>query len=236
MVISVSGSPPHETKMRQISEGVHGIEMKKSDPEDGDHVAASTPFPTTEDAAGEDKPATHEEPLTAAADSVIPDPGPAQPETTPPAIEPLVIIKDPPAPSDRPKRASADYLLPFPATRRGSDSSIEQEKGLKRKLGDRAVSESREAESVGKKASKKEVTDAATTCAIGTKRARDGEDKDPNPKEPKRPSPPPDKTVRTEAEKPPVTSSSGVVGVREFDLGSLVDPRLAGRLHGIRQS
>lgn len=235
MVISVSGSPPHETKMRQISEGVHGIEMKKTDPGDDSRVSASASFPTTEDPAGEDESSSREEPPTAVGDPVIPDPEVVQPETTS-LIEPPAVIEDPLAPLDRPKRASADYLLPFPGTRRGSDSSVEQEKGLKRKLGDRAVSESREAESVGKKASKKDVTDAATTCAIGTKRARDGEDKDPNPKEAKRPSPPPDKTVKTEDEKPPVASSSRMASVCVIDLCKLIDRRLIGRVYGLCQS
>lgn len=210
MVISVSGSPPHETKMRQISEGVHGIEMKKADPEDDGHVAASTPFPTAEDAVGEYKSSEHEGPPVTTTVSAIPDPDLAQPETASSVAEPPAVLEGPPAPSDRPKRISADYLLPFPGARRGSDSSLEQEKGLKRKLGDRAVSESRESEFVGKKASKKDVTDAAT---VGTKRARDEAHTDPNPKEPKRQSPPPDKIVKTEAEKPQVSSSAGVVSV-----------------------
>jgi hypothetical protein len=197
-------------------------------------VAASAPFPATEDDAGEDKSVNREEPPATVADSVISDPDLAQPETTPSVVEPPAVVEDPPAPLDRTKRASVDYLLPFPGTRRGSDSSVEQEKGLKRKLGDRAVSESREAESVGKKASKKDVTDAATTCAVGTKRARDEEDKDPNPKEAKRPSPPPDKTVKTEAKKPPVASSSGVVSVYISKLSELIDRPFIARLHGVR--
>ena len=212
MVISVSGSPPHETKMRQIGEGVHGIEMKKKDTEDDGRVVAFTPFPTTEDAPSEEKSPKPEEPLPTVTDSVVPEPDLAQPETTTSVAEPSAANDDPPVLLDKPKRASADYLLPFPATRRGSDSSGEQEKGLKRKLGDRAVSESREAEAVGKKASKKDLTDAATSCAVGTKRSRDEEDKDPNPKEAKRPTPPPEETAKTEVEKPPVASSSKVVG------------------------
>ena len=234
-VAPVSGSPPLATERKHIGESVHGIETKKPDPGDDGHVAASTPFPPIEDAAGDDKSTDRKEPPTTVTSPVTPDPDLTQPEITSFAVEAPALAKDPPVPSDRPKRASADYLLPFPATRRGSDSSVEQEKGLKRKLGDRAVSESREAESAGKKASKKDVTDAATTCVVGTKRARDGEDKDPNPKEAKRPSPPPDKTVKTEAEKPPVASSSKVVSVHLSGLGKLIDHHPIGRLHGICQ-
>lgn len=232
-VISVSGSPPHETKMRQASKGAHGVEIKKADQEDGGgRLAASTPFPATEGATDEDKSTNREETSTKVADPVPPDPDIAQPKSTSSVVESPAVVEDPPAPLDKPKRASADYLLPFPGMRRGSDSSVEQEKGLKRKLGDRAVSESREAESVGKKASKKDVTDAATTCAVGTKRARDEGNKDPNPKEPKRPSPPPDKTVKTETEKPPVVSSSGVVSVCISDLDQLIDrPGRSGSWH-----
>ena len=213
MVISVSGSPPHETKMRQISEGVHGIEMKKTDQADDDHVVTSTPFPTTEDAEDDDKPPPDlvEPRATPPNDPAAPDV--AQSETSASGAEPSAVNDEPPAPLDRPKRASADYLLPFPSSRRGSDSSGEQEKGLKRKFGDRAVSESREAECIGKKASKKDVTDAATTSAAGTKRTRDEEDKDQNPKEAKRPSPPPEKTAKTGTEDPPVASSSKMVSV-----------------------
>ena len=212
MVISVSGSPPHETKMRQISEGVHGIEMKKTDQADDDHVVTPTPFPTTEDAEDDDKPPPDVvEPRATTNDPVAPDV--AQSDTSASSAESSAVNDEPPAPLDRPKRASTDYLLPFPSSRRGSDSSGEQEKGLKRKFGDRAVSESREAESIGKKASKKDITDAATTSAAGTKRTRDEEDKDQNPKEAKRPSPPPEKTVKTVTEDPPVASSSKMVGV-----------------------
>ena len=211
MVISVSGSPPHETKMRQISEGVHGIEMKKAaDTGDDGHTATPTPFPTTEDAASEDKSTNSEEPPPPVTNPVVTNV--VQPETVTPPAEPSAVTDEPLPPLDRKKRASADSLHPFPSSRRGSDSSIEQEKGLKRKLGDRAVSESREAECVGKKASRKGVTDAATTCATATKRSRDEEDKDPNPKEAKRPSPPPEKTVKA-VEEPPVASSSKVVSV-----------------------
>jgi len=210
MVISVTGSPPHETKMRQISEGVHGIEMKKTDKTDDDRVLTLTPFPTTEDTEDEEKsPADSERPRVSPTDSTVLDI--IQPETTTSGTESSTVIDEPPVLLDRPKRASADYLLPFPTLRRGSDSSAEQEKGLKRKLGDRAVSESRDAECVGKKTPKKDVAGAATTCVTGTKRVRDEEQKDPNPKEPKRPSPPPEKTTKVETEAPPVASSSKMV-------------------------
>ena len=213
MVISVRASPPHETKMRQISEGVHGIEMKKSDAGDSGRVSASTPFPSIEEPVGEDKSVDTEKPPTPVADSAVPEPETVKPGASTSVTEAPTVIDDPLAPLDKPRRASTDYLLPFPATRRGSDASVEQEKGLKRKLGDRAVSESREAEFVGKKASRKDVTDAPTTSAAATKRARDEEDKDPNPKQPKRPSPPPEKNAKTEVEKPPVASPSKVVSI-----------------------
>ena len=207
MVISVSGSPPHETKMRQISEGVHGIGMEKTGAGDDSRAVALTPFPTTGDAAVQDKSADAGDPPIILTGSVVID------ETTTSAAEPSAVTDDSLPSFDRKKRTSADSLQPFP-TRRGSDSSVEQEKGLKRKLGDRAVSESREAECVGKKASKKDVTDAATTCATGAKRARDEGEKDPNPKEAKRPSPPPEKTPKKEAKEPPVASPPKLVRVR----------------------
>jgi hypothetical protein len=64
MVISVSGSPPHETKMKQISEGVGGIEMIKKDggtvattdhPDSGEDVF----FDVTEE-AGHSEPSVQE--------------------------------------------------------------------------------------------------------------------------------------------------------------------------------
>ena len=201
MVISVSGSPPHETKMRQISEGVHGIEMKKVDAGDDGRVVALTPFPTAEDPVVEVKSIDPEEPPAKLADPDVVDG--ATTSTADDVLPPL----------DRKKRGSTDSLPPVLGSRRGSDSSVEQEKGLKRKFGDRAVSESREAERVGKKASKKDVTDAATTLAASIKRVRDEESKDPNPKEAKRPSPPPEKAAKTEVEKPPVPSPSKMVRV-----------------------
>ena len=202
MVISVSGSPPHETKMRQISEGVHGIEMKKVGAGDDGRVVTLTPFPTAEDPVVEVKSIDPVEPPSTLADPVVAD-----------GATTSAVTDDVHPPLDRKKRGSTDSLSPVLGSRRGSDSSVEQEKGLKRKFGDRAVSESREAERVGKKASKKDVTDAATTSAAGTKRARDKESKDPNPKEAKRPSPPPEKAAKTEAKRPPVASPSKVVSV-----------------------
>lgn len=216
MVISVSGSPPHETKMRQISEGVHGIEMKRTSTGDDDRLVTLTPFPTTGDASVEDKSANSEEPPIILTGPVVID------EPTTSAAEPSAVPDDSLPSLDRKKRTSVGSLHPFPGSRRGSDSSAEQEKGLKRKLGDRAVSESREAECVGKKASKKDAADAATTCATGVKRTRDEEDKDPNPKEAKRPSPPPEKTSKAAAEEPPVASSSKLVGIHISDSGKPV--------------
>jgi len=69
MVISLTGPPPHETKMRRISEGVHGIETKKADAGDDGRVVNPTPFPTTEDAADVEGSTNSEDPPAALTDS-----------------------------------------------------------------------------------------------------------------------------------------------------------------------
>jgi len=148
MVISVSGSPPHETKMRQISEGVGGMKVKKTP--GGELVPVvdvqqqQQPFPSAEDGA----------------------------ETGG-------------------LRASGS-----------SSDDMDQDKMLKRKLGDRAVSESREAESLGNKTSRRGVAHVAPTTPMGPKRSREecDKDKDGNPRDSKRPSPPPEKDTQPVAE------------------------------------
>ncbi|KAI0058835.1 hypothetical protein BV25DRAFT_1918944 [Artomyces pyxidatus] len=127
---SVSGSPPHETKMRQISQGVEDIHWRSGQP--AAQPDASLPPP-----------------LAPQATLVLSRP------STPP--DPTVVLEPPPSvtpPED------------------------ELDKGLKRKLADRAPSHELLPDA------KTEPTDGAI------KRPRD-EDKDENPRETKRPSPPP---------------------------------------------
>lgn len=155
MVISVSGSPPHETKMRQISEGVGGMKVKRrpgsvGQGEDVFVDGAMEPFPSSADPTSDEAASIEQTPLLSA------------------------------SPVSSRLRASGSSV----------SEDMDQDKMLKRKLGDRAVSESREAEGVGKKASRKARGDASPTKSIAAaKRSREDGDKDPNRK---RPSPPPD--------------------------------------------
>jgi Ran-binding protein 3 len=202
MVTSVSGSPPHETKMRQISEGVGGIKMIKQPAGSAiavvlDRDAIVESEDVFVDAVEKQDDKLEVEPPHFVATITATD------VSTSSLPEPQPLPQEAPTSDEDPEFLAP--LQPFPSTSSGSsdpDSSfrrdsepedIEQEKMLKRKLGDRAVSESREAENGGKKASRKAVDDVASTTATGSKRSRDDGGKDANPREIKRPSPPPEK-------------------------------------------
>lgn len=168
MVISVSGSPPHETKMRQISEGVGGMKVKRKLP-----VGEDVFVEGNENGNGN-------------------------------SIEPFPCSADQQTARDEAKSIEQTPMLstsPVSSRLRASGSSfsedMDQDKMLKRKLGDRAVSESREAESLGKKASRKAHGDASPTKSMAAaKRSRENSDKD---LEIQRPSPPLEKNDAPEA-------------------------------------
>ena len=89
----------------------------------------------------------------------------------------------------------------IPSTHR-RDSESDQEKGLKRKLGDRTVSESLVTGDT--------VPGRNGTAVVGaTKRPRDDPEADPNTREKKRPTPPPEEDEKPEKkiETPPATST-----------------------------
>jgi hypothetical protein len=212
MVMSVSGSPPHETKMRQISEGVGGIKMIK---QPRTSVVAVTPDRDSVaeledvfvDSVEEQQDKLELEPAYSApiTDTAADNNTPTLPEEPQPSSREV--------PTDEEAPESLAPLEPFPSKssalhdhdpscpRDSEPEDIEEGKMLKRKLGDRAVSESREAENGGKKASRKAVGDVASTTSTGSKRSRDEGDKDASPRETKRPSPPPEKREESSSTK-----------------------------------
>ncbi|KAI0630634.1 hypothetical protein C8Q77DRAFT_1134385 [Trametes polyzona] len=221
---ALNGSPPHETKIRQISQGVEDItwqNMKKDTPSQSELKME------------EDESATPTEPATTVKDVAVPAPEGQQDETVEDAskdtpqedvqVPPLLRGVNPPilddtagdfedngaaagaeqpagshvseAPQPSLDTASSSGSLPstsqtqstqtphLPPHRRDSDS--DQEKGLKRKLGDRTVSERLLPGEQGP-------SRGGTPPVGATKRPRDDPEADPNTREKKRPTPPPE--------------------------------------------
>lgn len=118
-----------------------------------------------------------------------PDPLPQAPASPPQA--PASPNQAPASPTQAPESPLQVPLTP-PLSRRGSES--DQEKGVKRKLADRTVSERLVPEEVSHKVNG--VVPAASTGA--TKRPRDDPEADANPRVTKRPTPPPDEGTTSE--------------------------------------
>ncbi|KAH7922613.1 hypothetical protein BV22DRAFT_1131270 [Leucogyrophana mollusca] len=157
--IGLSSSPPHEIKVRQISQGVEDISWRQTlaqDKESQETCDVEEDRDTDKDAEDEQASIPQEGGLGAPDGSLVE------------ADEAL------------------DATPSLPSTRRASDSDGggEQEKGLKRKLADRGTSQGPEG---GPTTSANPTTEAA-------KRPRDDPDADDNPRETKRPSPPPEDT------------------------------------------
>ena len=118
---------------------------------------------------------------------------------TPPDIE----KQDPPASCSRQSSASSVSAQLVDAPRLPSthphrrDSDSDGEKGLKRKLADRTVSERLVPEDVP-------IGRNGTTAVGAMKRPRDDAEADPNTREKKRPTPPPDEEKETQEAKPVV--------------------------------
>ncbi|KAI0832048.1 hypothetical protein BC628DRAFT_1453097 [Trametes gibbosa] len=230
---AVNGSPPHETKIRQISQGVEDItwqNMKKEPSlqselkmeEDAalppqDHDAAvedgvdfSTAQPPTsgeskDDAATRSTLQKQTSPVLNDTVGELEDAGAAaaaeqpagshMPGAPQPSVESQPISKSPSveAPSTQSPRS--------PPHRRDSDS--DQEKRLKRKLGDRTVSE--------RLLPGEAIPSRSGTPVTATKRPRDDPEADPNTREKKRPTPPPDEDGKpSEAKVAAVTASPSV--------------------------
>ncbi|CDO69678.1 hypothetical protein BN946_scf184851.g66 [Trametes cinnabarina] len=226
-----SGSPPHETKIRQISQGVEDItwrQMRKDAPTEGEHkmdedtssaaqreqgTGDSTPTKVPESTSAGDSENGSQEPIELppllrgenppivdemAGD--IEDTGAAagaeQPADShvPGALEPATAqVPDPKSASTAAAPEVKPSRIPrLPPHRRDSDS--DQEKGLKRKLGDRTVSERLlPGETV------RGLSGAPAVAA--TKRPRDDPEEDPNSREKKRPTPPPEEDEKKDEPK-----------------------------------
>ncbi|KAI0364669.1 hypothetical protein BV20DRAFT_974146 [Pilatotrama ljubarskyi] len=238
--IALSGSPPHETKIRQISQGVEDItwqNMKKDSTPEPEHKMeedASTTQEQDATAAGIAETTPVEEPAEGQSQVAKAD---AQEDVQ---VPPLLRGENPPILNDtagdledsgaaagaeqpagshvpgapEPPTAqvapSESSSTPFPETQRTQsprvphhrrDSDSDQEKGLKRKLGDRTVSE--------RLLPGETIPGLSGTPPLGTtKRPRDDPEADPNTREKKRPTPPPEEDEKeTKAAPPPAPSS-----------------------------
>ncbi|KAI0351360.1 hypothetical protein OH77DRAFT_1429905 [Trametes cingulata] len=230
---ALSGSPPHETKIRQISQGVEDItwqNMKKGStpvPEHKMEEDASTSQEQDSAAADTTNAIPVDEPVEAPSQDTNAD---AQDDVQVPPLlrgENPPILNDTagdledtgaaagaehpadshvpgaPEPSLGQVSSSDSSSTPFPEVqstqtprlpphRRDSDS--DQEKGLKRKLGDRTVSERLlPGETIPGR--------SGTPPLSATKRPRDDPEADPNTREKKRPTPPPEEDEKKEETK-----------------------------------
>ncbi|TFY66936.1 hypothetical protein EVG20_g4157 [Dentipellis fragilis] len=196
----VSGSPPHETKMRQISQGVEDINWKNKQLANKNAIdRPSTPLaaPDALAAAGVETPTEH-------ADTGASPPAAPQSVPVPPSPQPSIMdIRPDGEPHVEPPTTKTSKS----SSRRGSESESETERNLKRKLADRAASQGPVDEPTK---APKETKTRRESADLGTaKRPRDDADKDDNPRETKRPSPPPDKlgtSASPSTSKPDATS------------------------------
>ncbi|KAM5537367.1 hypothetical protein V8D89_008886 [Ganoderma adspersum] len=223
----LNGSPPHETKVRQISQGVEDLtwqnlnkdaspdldlSSKLSNPatesetnmetvtdpqlqtvqEDKIPVSADTnPEPDHQrEAVVPPLPRGENPPILSDTTGLGEDTGAAAGAEHPPDLH----VPGPPEPStESPSVDDSRRSIPdaprLPSTHR-RDSDSDQEKGLKRKLGDRSVSEA---------LVPRDTPGGSRAVTVGaTKRPRDDPEADPNTREKKRPTPPPDEDERQE--------------------------------------
>ncbi|KAI0690885.1 hypothetical protein C8T65DRAFT_671143 [Cerioporus squamosus] len=254
---AANGSPPHETKIRQISQGVEDItwqNMKKDD-------LAELPVDHAMEEVPERPEGQVEQVDSGESKSPADDAKEASQET---ALPPLLQGENPPilddtagdfedngaaagaehpadshipgAPQPRAPAAPASSSVstspsdtqissvPLPKHHRRDSDSSDQEKGLKRKLGDRTVSESLvPGEALPGR--------NGVTPVGATKRPRDDPEADPNTREKKRPTPPPE-----EDEKKPETTEASTPNLGGFmayastssPFSSVAGPRLFG--------
>ncbi|KAF9224070.1 hypothetical protein BS17DRAFT_94603 [Gyrodon lividus] len=159
---ALSVSPPHEVKVRQISQGVEDIKWQQRLPTQNE----TEPFDTEAEASSdkEDRIAATQVDLA------------EEPTEMPPSS--FTSNEDATAEAEE----AEDTTSSLPHTRRASESdSGEPEKVLKRKLADRGTSQGPE-----------NGPSTATASVETSKRPRDDTDKDDNPRVSKRPSPPPE--------------------------------------------
>lgn len=209
---TVTGSPPHETKIRLISRGVEDLTWKRKDAKmressEEKEEKQKSQIEANSNAEPESEPAidSQMEPQSSESETVPPvrvladnpplvydeemddHAGAADPAEKPPGSEPTAPESEPTVATPLAADGTAPRSSSPPAVavgeRDASDSDPDQDKAarLKRKLGDRTASEQL-------------VVDRAKGPTVVGKRSRDDEEdgKDANPRETKRPTPPPD--------------------------------------------
>ncbi|CCM06188.1 uncharacterized protein FIBRA_08430 [Fibroporia radiculosa] len=212
-----SCSPPHETKIRQISQGVEDLTwqtMRKDQmQQEDDHPPAEPPSRAEGQQEIQQENSGLIEAKVAGGENVAVPPALLQGENPPIITDDAGVdehsgqadpAEQPPEAqlSDVEKHTNTDVGPEEPVasaappadispahSRRGSDSDMDQEKGLKRKLADRSVSE---------RLVPGEIVPARNGVVpeMGkAKRLRDDSDKDDNPRLTKRPTPPPEDEV-----------------------------------------
>ncbi len=202
----MSSSPPTESKIRQISQGVEDISWKNQPKPATPGPEDQHPEPGTEQHA----PMDAEESTTVDAEEPVVPPlmrgenpplvidnagedehaGEADPAEVPPDAQPDEVA--PSAAQHEQATPPPDSIMHSPKkdgislSRQGSDENLDSEKTLKRKLGDRTVSERKVPE---------DHVDLKPAATAAAKRPRD-DDTDENPRETKRPTPPPDEELQ----------------------------------------
>lgn len=175
-VVELATSPPHETKVRQISRKVRGLHWEDNsatDPQQDNMDAVDAPPDGSDAPVGEGKGDLS----SAEAEGSVPTPESTQ--------EPITVEQKLQEPGDDIEHVAQDEMdtsaesdKALKRTSTMDSDSDDHEKRLKRKLGDRVPSTTTEA--------------TALTSAEPVKRARDDTEDDDNPRERKRPSPPPE--------------------------------------------
>ncbi|KAH7914579.1 hypothetical protein BJ138DRAFT_1123349 [Hygrophoropsis aurantiaca] len=203
--LGVSSSPPHEIKVRQISQGVEDISWRhpltqdkdsQDTEQEYDDQDTNTAIVIPEDSATDKDDSTQLTDVDVPIGSVDIDVSASDMDTRLPLTRTTTIDSNVGAAdgnADVDFDEALDTAPSLPHTRRTSDSdgsgASEQDKGLKRKLADRGTSQGPEN---GPSTSTKPITEPA-------KRPREHADADDNPREAKRPSPPPEDKVGTPA-------------------------------------
>ena len=224
LVPDVSGSPRHENKIRQISQGVEDITWQNM-------TKGASPAPEKENDQQEDMDTEHDQPPQHDAQEESLDvPILLRTENQPPMLHdaredehtgatdpveaPTSALLEDPIPVDgnvasdpphAPKEPSPTSPAEEPSSlsRHGSDESMDQDKTLKRKLADRSISDRKLPQDA-----LSEQDDTKPSASM--KRPREEPDADENPRETKRPTPPPDeeKEANKEGESPSVPPSA----------------------------
>lgn len=202
--VDLSTSPPYETKVRQISRKVRGMkwdDKEKSTPElsqDTQEIIAEPAEPQPHTGNGDLQP-----PVEIIQDEQIIPEDREEFEAASPK-EPITPVDDEPqTPVEAVPESSKDSGPPPSTTQTIESEPDEQDKVLKRKIGERQTSAGPEEQ-------------PAKPTAEASKRARDDNEEDVNPRERKRPTPPPEEREEHVSDKgsqkgsPPTTPSEPV--------------------------